>query len=119
MSAISTAIRRLVGAGDDAGAGPVQAIWNGVVIASSERTVVVEGNHYFPPDDVDRAYLEPSEKQSVCPWKGRASYYDVVAGAERNRAAAWYYPDPRRAAENIRGHVAFWQGVKVRRAPQP
>ena len=120
MSASSTAIRRLVGGEDNAAAGPVQAIWNGVVIASSERTVVVEGNHYFPPEAVDRAYLEPSDKQSVCPWKGRASYYDVVAGGgERNRSAAWFYPDPSRAAQNIRGHVAFRHGVKVRRAPQP
>lgn len=119
MSAISTAIRRLVGAEDDAAAGPVQATWNGVVIASSDRTVVVDGNQYFPPEDVDRAYLESSDKQSVCPWKGRASYYDVVAGGERNRAAAWFYRDPSRAAENIRDRVAFWHGVKVRRAPQP
>lgn len=115
MSAISTAIRRLVGAEDDATAGPVQAIWNGVVIASSGRTVVVEGNRYLPPEDVDHAYLESSDKQSVCPWKGRASYCDVAAGGERNRAAAWFYPDPSRAAENIRDHVAFWHGVKVRR----
>jgi len=118
MSAISTAIRRLVGGEDDA-PGPVQAIWNGVVIASSDRTVVVEGNQYFPPGDVDRAYLEPSDKQSVCPWKGRASYYDIVVAGDRNRAAAWYYQDPSRVAENITGHVAFWHGVKVRRAPQP
>lgn len=114
MSAISTAIRRLVGAEDDATAGPIQAIWNGVVIASSDRTVLVEGNRYFPPEDVDRPYLESSDKQSVCPWKGRASYFDAVAGGERNRAAAWFYPDPSRAAENIRGHVAFWHGGKVR-----
>ena len=119
MSAISTAIRRLVGAEDDATAGQVQAVWNGVVIASSDRTVVVAGKQCFPPEDVEHDYLESSDKQSVCPWKGRASHYDVVAGGERNRAAAWLYPDPSRAAESIRGHVAFWHGVKVRRAPQP
>ena len=118
MSAISTAIRRLVGPEALADDRPFQAIWNGKVIASSDRTVVVEGNHYFPPESVDRALLEPSERESACPWKGRASYYDVVAGGERNRAAAWYYPDPSRAAEDIRDHVAFWHGVKVRRSAQ-
>jgi len=118
MSAISTAIRRLVGPEALADDRPFQAIWNGKVIASSDRTVVVEGNHYFPPESVDRALLEPSERESACPWKGRASYYDVVAGGERNRATAWYYPDPSRAAENIRDHVAFWHGVKVRRSAQ-
>jgi len=118
MSAISTAIRRLVGADVHAGGGPVQAIWNGKVIASSDRTVVVEGNHYFPPESVDRALLEPSERESACPWKGRASYYDVVIDGDRNAAAAWCYGDPSRAAENIHDHFAFWHGVKVRRVAQ-
>lgn len=119
MNTISTAIRRLVGGDEPAGAGPVQATWNDAVIASSERTVVVDGNHYFPPDSVDHAHLEPSEKTTVCGWKGRAGYYDIVVGEQRNRAAAWYYPDPSEAAEKIGDHVAFGQGVKVRRVAQP
>ena len=101
-----------------AAAGPVQAIWNGAVLAESHRTVVVEGNHYFPPEEVHREYLEPSTRHSVCFWKGRASYYDAVVDGQRNRAAAWYYPSPSAAAKRIKDHVAFWHGVKVQRAPQ-
>ncbi len=118
MSVISAAIRRLVGPEARADDRPLQAIWNGKVVASSDRTVVVEGNHCFPPGSVDHALLQPSDRESVCPWKGHASYYGMVGGGERNRAAAWYYPDPQRAAENIRGHVAFWHGVKVQRSAQ-
>jgi len=76
------------------------------------------GNHYFPPDSVDRAHLESSEKTTVCAWKGRAGYYDIVVGEHRNRAAAWYYPDPSRAAEKIGDHVAFGHGVELHRAAQ-
>lgn len=91
----------------------MKAEWNGAVIAESDETVVVEGNHYFPADAVDQAHVRPSNTKSVCPWKGTASYYDVVTGDDVNADAAWYYPDPKEAAENIRGHVAFWKGVQV------
>ena len=91
----------------------MKATWNGEVIAQSDDTAVVEGNHYFPPDSVNRDRLRPSSTTSVCPWKGTASYYDVVAGDEINRDAAWYYPEPKPAAAQIKDHVAFWQGVQV------
>ena len=119
MSTISDAVRRFVGGDAHTANGPVQAIWNGVVLAESDRTVVVEGNHYFPPDDVNHEHLEPSGRHSVCFWKGRASYYDAVVDGQRNRAAAWYYPNPSPAARKIKDHVAFWHGVNVRRAQQP
>lgn len=90
-----------------------RAVWNGAVIAESEETEIVEGNHYFPPDSVNWDVVRPSEKQSTCPWKGIAGYYDVEVDGEVNRAAAWYYPDPKPAAANIKDHVAFWGGVKV------
>jgi uncharacterized protein (DUF427 family) len=89
------------------------ARWNGEVIADTADTVVVEGNHYFPPDAVDDDKLRPSDHTSVCPWKGTASYYDVVVDGEVNENAAWSYPQPRSAAEEIRGRVAFWRGVEV------
>ncbi|HET9117858.1 MAG TPA: DUF427 domain-containing protein [Pseudonocardiaceae bacterium] len=101
----------------DGTTGPMQAVWNGAVIAQSDRTVVVEGNHYFPPNDVAAEYLEPSDKRTVCPWKGKASYYDVVVDGQRNGAAAWYYPGPKPAAHQIKDHVAFWHGVKVKPVP--
>jgi uncharacterized protein (DUF427 family) len=91
----------------------MKAIWHDAVIAESDRTVVVEGNHYFPVDAVHSEYLRESQTHSTCPWKGLASYYDVVVSGEVNKDAAWYYPDPKEAAANIRGHVAFWKGVKV------
>lgn len=115
MSTITEKVRRFLGGENDSASGPVQATWNGKVIAESDRTVRVEGNHYFPPDAVDRAYLEPSSRHSICPWKGRASYYDVVVDGERNGAAAWYYPNPTPVARKIKDHVAFWHGVRVRR----
>jgi uncharacterized protein (DUF427 family) len=89
------------------------ARWNGVVLAQSDDTVVVEGNHYFPVDAVVDGVLVPSDTHTICPWKGTASYYSVVAGGATNRDAAWYYPDPKRAAASIRGRVAFWRGVTV------
>lgn len=95
--------------------GPVQAVWNGTVIAQSNRPVVVEGTHYFPPADVNSDYLRTSEHRSTCPWKGTASYYDVVIDGERNPDAGWYYPSPKPAAAEIKDHVAFWHGVKVKR----
>ena len=91
----------------------MKAIWNGAVLAESDDTVVVEGNHYFPPDSVRREHFRESETHTVCPWKGTASYYDVVAGGEVNRDAAWYYPRPKDAAKEIKDRVAFWRGVKV------
>jgi uncharacterized protein (DUF427 family) len=91
----------------------VKAVWRDQVIADSDRTVVVEGNHYFPPEAVRREYLQPSATHTTCSWKGEASYYDVVAGGEVNRDAAWYYPEPMEAAQQIKGYVAFWKGVKV------
>jgi uncharacterized protein (DUF427 family) len=91
----------------------VRATWNGVTIAESEATVVVEGNHYFPISDVRRDVLRPSSRHTICPWKGVASYYDVVVGDRVNRDAAWFYPDPKSAAKQITGRVAFWHGVRV------
>jgi uncharacterized protein (DUF427 family) len=90
-----------------------KAVWNGAVIAESDHTVVVEGNHYFPPGAVRRDLIQPSESTSICSWKGAASYYDVVAGGEVNPAAAWYYPDPKADARQITGYVAFWKGVQI------
>lgn len=90
-----------------------KAIWKGVVLAESDNTKIVEGNHYFPSDSLNREYFQESEAHSVCPWKGTASYYDVVVNGDVNRGAAWTYPSPKSAAENIAGHVAFWRGVEV------
>ena len=90
-----------------------KAQWNGVTIAESTDTVVVEGNHYFPMDAVDRSLLKPSTKTTVCGWKGIASYYTIVAGGAENQDAAWFYPDPKPAAAEIKGRVAFWKGVKT------
>jgi len=91
----------------------VKALWNGKVIAESGRTELVEGNHYFPLEDVRKDFLEPSGHKSSCPWKGVAQYYNVIVDGERNRDAAWYYPDPKPAAKGIAGRVSFWKGVKV------
>jgi len=90
-----------------------KAMWNGTVIAESDRTKVVEGNQYFPPDSVRRAHLRESSTHTTCPWKGVASYYDVVVGDEVNKDAAWYYPETKEAANDIRGYIAFWRGVSV------
>ena len=90
-----------------------RATWNGVVIAESDRTRIVEGNHYFPADAVRTEHLAPSETHTVCGWKGTASYYDVVVGDARNADAAWFYPEPKAAAKEIAGHVAFWRGVRI------
>ena len=91
----------------------VEARWNGEVIARSNDTVVVEGNHYFPPDAVAANVLWPSRTTTVCPWKGTAHYYSVTVHGKENPDAAWYYPEPKQAAENIRGRIAFWKGVEV------
>ena len=90
-----------------------KAVWSGTVIAESDRTKVVEGNQYFPPDAVRREHLRESSTHTTCPWKGVASYYDVVVGNEVNKDAAWYYPETKEAANDIRGYIAFWRGVSV------
>lgn len=90
-----------------------KAMWNGAVIAESDRCVVVEGNQYFPADCVKRDYLRDSDTHTVCSWKGTASYYDVVVDGKTNKDAAWYYPEPKDAAAQIRDHIAFWHGVTV------
>ena len=91
----------------------VKAMWNGETLAESEHTIVVEGNHYFPRDSVRDDVLRESSKQSRCPWKGLASYYTVEVNGRTNEDAAWYYPEPKEAAREIAGHVAFWRGVEV------
>jgi uncharacterized protein (DUF427 family) len=90
-----------------------KAVWKGAVIAESNATVAVEGNQYFPPDSLHREFLKPSQTTSQCPWKGKASYYDIEVGGERNADAAWYYPEPSAAARQIKDHVAFWRGVRI------
>lgn len=93
--------------------GFVKAIWNGQVIAESDDTVVVEGNHYFPAESVKREFLRDSSTHTTCPWKGLASYYSLEVDGRLNKDAAWYYPKPKEAAKQIQGHIAFWRGVKV------
>ena len=95
---------------------PIVAVWNDTVIASSDDTIVVEGNHYFPREDVDISVLERSATTSVCPWKGTAHYYSVDVDGEVSRDGAWYYPDPKPEAEQIRDRIAFWNGVEVSEA---
>ena len=91
----------------------ITAVWNNVTIAESDDTVVIESNHYFPPESVAKAHLKPSATTSVCGWKGTASYYSLVADGKENADAAWYYADPKNAAASIKGRIAFWKGVKV------
>jgi len=91
----------------------VKATWNGTVLAESDATEVVEGNHYFPPSAIRREYFQPSDTHTVCPWKGTASYYTVEVDGKRNPDAAWFYPQTKDAAANITGYVAFWKGVEV------
>ena len=91
----------------------MKAIWNGTVIAESDDTVVVEGNHYFPLASADASLLALSATTTVCSWKGTANYYTIKAGGAENPDAAWFYAEPKAAADNIRGRVAFWKGVKV------
>ena len=91
----------------------MKATWNNVDLAESEQTVVVEGNHYFPPEAINKEYFQESSTHSTCPWKGEASYYNLVVNGQVNKDAAWYYPEPKAAAAEIKNHVAFWRGVKV------
>jgi uncharacterized protein (DUF427 family) len=94
-----------------------RVMWNGSVIAESDKYEMVEGNVYFPPESLNREYLRESNTHSICPWKGQAYYYDLVLGEEVNRDAAWYYPDPKSAAEKIKDHIAFYErkGVQIER----
>ncbi len=91
----------------------MKAIWNGATLAESNETVVIEGNYYFPEHSINKEYFRASETHTVCGWKGTASYFDVVAGGETNKDAAWFYPEPKDAAQEIKNYVAFWKGVKV------
>ncbi|MBZ0277757.1 MAG: DUF427 domain-containing protein [Anaerolineae bacterium] len=90
-----------------------KAVWNNRVIAESDETIIIEGNHYFPLAAVNQDLLRPNDHHSTCFWKGVASYYDVVVDGQANRNAAWYYPNPSDAAKQIKGYVAFWKGVQV------
>ena len=92
-----------------------KAVYNGVVLAESDAYEVVEGNVYFPPESINRTYFQESDLTTMCPWKGTASYYDIVVDGEKVQNAAWYYPTPSDAAKSIKDHVAFWHGVQVTR----
>ena len=89
------------------------ATWNGTIIAQSDKTIVVEGNHYFPPESLVRELISDSDKTTRCPWKGEANYYHVTVDGKRNDDAAWYYADPKSAAAEIKDHIAFWRGITV------
>jgi uncharacterized protein (DUF427 family) len=91
----------------------MKAIWNNKTLAESDETIVIEGNHYFPPQAIDNQYLQQSSTHTICPWKGKASYYNVVVDGQINEDAAWYYPEPKPAAAEIKNYLAFWRGVKV------
>lgn len=90
-----------------------KVVWNGVVLAESNKTEMVEGNHYFPPETINHQYFRQSDTKTVCPWKGVASYYHIVVNGNENRDAAWVYPAAKPAAKNIEGYFAFWRGVQV------
>ena len=91
----------------------MKAIWHNEILAESDDTIVVEGNHYFPPDAINREYFRQSDTHTTCPWKGEASYYDIVVNGNANKDAAWYYPEPKEAARQIKDYIAFWKGVRV------
>ena len=91
----------------------MKATWENTIIAESDRTIVIEGNHYFPPNSIKREYFSPTDTHTTCPWKGIANYYTVQIGGQSNVDAAWYYPEPKAAAQSIKDYVAFWRGVKV------
>ncbi|MGB7115402.1 MAG: DUF427 domain-containing protein [Anaerolineales bacterium] len=92
-----------------------KAIWNGKVLAESNDTIVIEGNHYFPPESINRDYFQDSGTHTTCPWKGKANYYNIVDNGDTNKDAAWYYPNPSNMASEIKDYVAFWRGVNVER----
>jgi uncharacterized protein (DUF427 family) len=91
----------------------MKAIWKNQILAESENTIVVEGNHYFPPGSINENFFEKTETHTTCPWKGEASYYNIIVEGEKNKDAAWYYPEPKEAASKIKDFIAFWKGVKV------
>jgi hypothetical protein len=91
----------------------MKAIWNNEILANSSATILVEGNHYFPPSSLNMQFFKQSEKQTVCPWKGTANYYNLEVNNQLNKDAAWFYLAPKSAANNIAGYVAFWKGVQV------
>ena len=91
----------------------MKTTWNGAVLAESDTTVEVEGNQYFPPDTINGQYFQPSDTHTICPWKGEASYYNLVVDGQVNKDAAWYYPSTKPAADEIKDHIAFWRGVKI------
>lgn len=91
----------------------MKAIWNNQIIAESDQTVVIENNHYFPAESINKAFFKPSETHTTCAWKGEASYYTLEVDGKENRDAAWYYPEVSQLAKSIKGHVAFWRGVEV------
>jgi uncharacterized protein (DUF427 family) len=92
----------------------MKAIWNNEVIAESQDTLVVENNHYFPPDSVKKALLTASDTHTICPWKGQASYFNIEVNGKSNKDAAWYYPEPKDAAKEIKNYIAFWKGVEIK-----
>ncbi|QCR23322.1 DUF427 domain-containing protein [Pontibacter sp. SGAir0037] len=92
----------------------MKAVWNEMVIAESDQTIQIEGNHYFPPNAIKQEFFELSETHTTCPWKGQASYYHVKVNGDVNPDAAWYYPNPKEAAKEIKGYTAFWKGVTVK-----
>ena len=91
----------------------MKAVWHDFVLAESESPIMLEGNYYFPPESIHDEYLRKSFVKTTCPWKGEASYYDVVVGSDVNKEAAWYYADPKKDAKEIKNYVAFWKGVKI------
>lgn len=91
----------------------MKAIWNDAILAESEHTLIVEGNHYFPPDSIHKEHFRSSDRHTTCPWKGKASYYHITVDGQTNADAAWYYPDPKQAAAHIKNYVAFWRGVEA------
>lgn len=91
----------------------MKAIWQGVVLAESNKTINIEGNHYFPPESMHREYFIANDEHTICPWKGVASYFDIKIGNNLNSSAAWYYPDPKYLALAIKGYIAFWHGIEV------
>ena len=91
----------------------MKAIWKNTTLAESDKTIVIEGNHYFPPDSINKQYFQESSHHSICPWKGQASYYDIIIEGEVNKDSVWYYPEPKEAAKEITNYVAFWKGIEV------
>jgi uncharacterized protein (DUF427 family) len=91
----------------------MKALWNNQIIAESDQTIIIENNHYFPAESVKKEYLQPTDTHTTCPWKGLASYYTLNVDGMQNKDAAWYYPEPKAAAAEIKNYVAFWKGVKV------